>query len=386
MIAKRMSRLGTETAFEVLARARELERQGRHIVHLEIGEPDFDTPPHICDAAMEALRAGHTHYAPSAGIPILREAVAESVAKSRGIAVGPESVVIAPGAKPIIVFSLQTCVGEGDEVIYPDTGFPIYRSVIDFIGAKPMPILLREKNDFRIDLDEFASLLSDRTRLVILNSPHNPTGGVLTREDLVAIADMVRDRDLYVLSDEVYARILYEGAHQSIASLPGMAEKTIILDGFSKTYAMTGWRLGYAVAPRELVPHLVRLCTNYHSCTTVFVQHAGVAALRGPQDLVHERREEFRRRRDVLIDGLNLIPGMRCARPRGAFYALPNVTGISSDCRTLQQDLLERAGVAALAGTSFGANGEGFLRFSYANSVENIRLALERVGEFVARG
>jgi aspartate/methionine/tyrosine aminotransferase len=386
MIAERMSRLGTETAFEVLARARELERQGRHVVHLEIGEPDFDTPAHICEAAIEALRAGHTHYAPSAGIPALREAVAETIRATRGIAVDPENVVITPGAKPIIVFSLLACVGERDEVIYPDTGFPIYRSVIDFIGAKPVPILLREENGFRIDLDEFASLLTDRTRLIILNSPHNPTGGVLTHEDLIAIAGMVRDRDLYVLSDEVYAQILYEGQHQSIASLPGMAEKTIILDGHSKAYAMTGWRLGYGVAPRELVPHLVRLCTNYHSCTTVFVQHAGVAALRGPQEIVRERTDEFRRRRDVLIDGLNAIPGMRCAKPRGAFYALPNVAGITSDCRALQHDLLEHAGVAALAGTSFGANGEGFLRFSYANSVENIRLAVERIGEFVARG
>jgi aspartate aminotransferase len=385
MIAERMSRLGTETAFEVLAKARELERQGRHIVHLEIGEPDFDTPAHICEAALEALRAGHTHYAPSAGIPALREAVAETVRATRGIDVGPENVVITPGAKPIIVFSLLACVGEQDEVIYPDTGFPIYRSVIDFIGAKPVPIRLREENDFRIDLDEFASLLTDRTRLVILNSPHNPTGGVLTRADLAAIAGLVRDRDLYVLSDEVYGQILYEGEHQSIASHPGMAEKTIILDGHSKAYAMTGWRLGYGVAPRELVPHLVRLCTNYHSCTTVFVQHAGVAALRGPQEIVHQRVDEFRRRRDVLIDGLNAIPGMRCAKPRGAFYALPNITGISSDCHALQHDLLQQAGVAALAGTSFGENGKGFLRFSYANSVENIRLALERIGEFVAR-
>jgi aspartate aminotransferase len=385
MIAERMSRLGTETAFEVLVRAREIERQGRHVVHLEIGEPDFDTPAHICEAAIQSLRAGHTHYAPSAGIPELREAVAETIRDTRGIAVGPENVVITPGAKPIIAFSLLACVGEGDEVIYPDTGFPIYRSVIDFIGARPVPIPLRESNGFRIDLDEFASLLSNRTRLIILNSPHNPTGGVLTREDLQAIADMVCDRDLYVLSDEVYSQILYDGEHQSIASRPGMASKTIILDGHSKTYAMTGWRLGYAVAPRELVPHLVRLCTNYHSCTTVFVQHAGVAALRGSQDIVRERTDEFRRRRDVLVDGLNGIPGVRCVKPRGAFYALPNVTGLTGDCRALQHDLLEKAGVAGLSGTAFGPNGKGFLRFSYANSVENLRLALERIAEFAAK-
>jgi aspartate aminotransferase len=384
MFAERMKRLGTETAFEVLARARELERQGRSIVHLEIGEPDFDTPGFICDAAVEALRSGYTHYGPAAGLPEAREVFARHIAEDRGIKVGPENVVITPGAKPIIFFSLLACVEKGDEVMYPDPGFPIYESMVDFLGAKRVPLKLREGKGFSIDLDEFRSLLTDRTRFIILNSPQNPTGGVLSRKDLETIAALVRDRNLYVLSDEVYCKILYEGEHVSIASLPGMLEKTILLDGHSKTYAMTGWRLGYGVMNKELAAHVTRLMTNCNSCTNVFVQRAGMVALTGPQDIVRERRDEFRRRRDVIVQGLNSIPGMSCLLPRGAFYVFPNVTKVTPDCRKLARALLDEAGVAGLSGTAFGSGGEGYLRFSYANSVENIEIALGRIREFLA--
>ncbi|MCA9727272.1 MAG: pyridoxal phosphate-dependent aminotransferase [Candidatus Eisenbacteria bacterium] len=383
MYAKRMERLGTETAFEVLARARELEKQGRDIVHLEIGEPDFDTPRFIGDAAVEALRDGYTHYGPSAGLPEVREVFADYIARTRGLSCGGEHVVVTPGAKPIIFFTMLACVEEGDEVIYPDPGFPIYESMVHFLGARPVPLKIREENGFSVDLDELRSLLTDRTRFLILNSPANPTGGVLERDAVEAIAEMVRDRNLWVLSDEIYSRILYEGTHQSIASLPGMQEKTIILDGHSKTYAMTGWRLGYGVMPTGLAAHVTRLMTNSNSCTNVFVQRAGMKAIQGPQGEVDTMVAEFRRRRDVIVDGLNAIPGMRCLSPKGAFYAFPSVKDLPLDSKTLARDLLDQGGVAVLSGTAFGAGGEGFLRFSYANSVDNIQKALGRISEFL---
>jgi aspartate/methionine/tyrosine aminotransferase len=384
MYAKRMGRLGTETAFEVLARAKELERQGREIVHLEIGEPDFDTPRNIVEAAIEALNEGWTHYGPSAGLPDVRETIAEYISKDRGIRVGPENVVVTPGAKPIIFFTILACVDEGDEVIYPNPGFPIYESVVNFIGAKPVPIQLREDRDFRLDPEELAGLITEKTKLIILNSPQNPTGSVLERSDLEHIARAIGDRPIFVLSDEVYSKILYEGEHVSIASLPGMQERTIILDGHSKTYAMTGWRLGYGVMNEELAAHVTRLMTNSNSCTNVFVQRAGMRALTDPQDAVETMVEEFRRRRDVIVEGLNQLPGVTCRKPRGAFYVFPNIQGTGMRSQDLANALLEEAGVAALSGTSFGAYGEGYLRFSYANSVENIRKALERMGTFLA--
>ncbi len=379
--AERMKRLGTETAFEMLAKAKALEAQGKEIIHLEIGEPDFDTPRNIVEAAVRALREGYTHYGPAPGLPELREAIAQNAAKRRNIQVGPDNVVVTPGAKPIMFFGILACVNEGEEVIYPNPGFPIYESVINFIGAKPVPIRLREEREFSFDVDELASLITDKTRMIILNSPHNPTGGVLSKSDLEAIAGMVRGRDIWVLSDEVYKDILYEGDFLSIASLPGMAEQTIILDGFSKTYAMTGWRLGYGVMPVPLAEKIARLMVNSNSCTATFIQKAGVEALTGPQDEARRMAEEFRRRRDVIVDGLNQIEGITCLRPHGAFYVFPNVTGIPMGTTELENFLLYEAGVASLSGTAFGAYGEGYLRFSYANSVENIQKALDRMAE-----
>lgn len=379
--AKRMGRLGTETAFEVLARARELEREGRDIVHLEIGEPDFDTPRFICDAAVDALRGGYTHYGPSAGLPEVRESIARYVSRTRGSDFTPDQVVVCPGAKPIIFFSLIACVEEGDEVIYPDPAFPIYESMVKFLGAKPVPLKLRESNAFSVDVDELKSLLTDKTRFVILNSPANPTGGIIPRANLEAIANLLRDRDVFVLSDEIYSRILYEGEHHSISTYPGMKEKTIILDGHSKTYAMTGWRLGYGVMNPQLAAHVTRLMTNSNSCTNVFVQRAGMAALEGPQDEVEQMVAEFKRRRDVVVAGLNALPGVTCTTPKGAFYVFPNVQGVGMNTRQLAKDLLEKAGVAVLSGTAFGANGDGYLRLSYANSVENLQKALDRIRE-----
>jgi aspartate/methionine/tyrosine aminotransferase len=383
MFAERMSRLGTETAFEVLARARELERQGRDIVHLEIGEPDFDTPRFICDAAIEALNAGNTHYGPSAGMPEVRETIAAFIASTRGIPVTAENVVVTPGAKPIMFFAILACVNEGDEVIYPNPGFPIYESVVNFLGGKAIPLPLREERDFTFDLDEFASLVNDRTKFVIINSPQNPTGGVLSREDLEGIAKILEGRDLWVLSDEIYSEILYEGEHHSLASMPGMAEKVIILDGHSKTFAMTGWRLGYGVMRKDLAAHVTRLMTNCNSCTNIFVQLAGMKAIAGPRDETKKMVAEFRRRRDVIVDGLNAIPGVSCKRPKGAFYVFPNVQGVPMDSGKLARELLDTAGVAALSGTAFGALGDGYLRFSYANSVENIRKGLDRIGGYI---
>lgn len=384
-LARRMSRLGTETAFEVLARARALEAQGREIIHLEIGEPDFDTPANITAAAIAALQAGYTHYTPSAGIPELRQAVAEEVSRTRKIEVRPENVVIVPGGKPIIFYTILALVEAGDEVIYPNPGFPIYESMINMIQARPVPVPLLEENDFCFDLDVFRRSINKRTTLIILNSPQNPTGGVLCRKDLEEIAELAIRYDCYVLSDEIYSRILYEGEFFSIASLPGMQERTIILDGFSKTYAMTGWRIGYGVMPENVAAAFARLATNSVSCTAAFTQRAGIAALRDPQDAVDRMVAEFRRRRDVMVAGLNSIPGVSCRTPAGAFYAFPNVKSFGRPAKEIADYLLQEAGVAVLAGTAFGSYGEGYLRLSYANSVENIEKALERMRQGLAR-
>jgi aspartate/methionine/tyrosine aminotransferase len=381
--AERMGRLGTESAFVVLARARALEAQGRDVIHLEIGEPDFDTPAHIVEAAVAALRNGHTHYTPAVGVPELRRAIAEHVSRSRGVDVGPEHVIVTPGAKPIMFFTMLSLLQPGDEAIYPNPGFPIYESMIDFVGATPVPLPLREEKGFRFDPDEFRRLVSDRTRLIILNSPQNPTGGVLTRQDLEVVAEAARERNILVLSDEVYERILYEGEHASILSLPGMQEHTILLDGFSKTYAMTGWRMGYGVMPPTLVEQFSRLMINSNSCTAAFSQQAGIAALTGPHDAVDDMVAAFRRRRDAIVEGLNQIPGFRCACPLGAFYVFPNIQGTGVTSKAMGSHLLEKAGVATLAGSDFGRYGEGYIRLSYANSVESIQRALERIREAV---
>ncbi len=378
-VASRMMRLGTESAFEVLARAKALERAGRQIVHLEIGEPDFDTPAHIKEAAKQALDAGATHYGPSAGLPELREAIAKHIGETRGVPVAPDEVVVTPGAKPIMFFTIMALAGEGDEVIYPNPGFPIYESVINFVGAVPVPIPLREESGFGFDLALFERRVSPRTRLIIVNSPQNPTGGVLDRGQLERIADIARRRGIPVLSDEIYRQFLYEGEFASIMTLPGMRELTILLDGFSKSYAMTGWRLGYGVMPQPLAEHLTRLMVNSASCTASFVQLAGIAALQGDQTPVGRMVGEFRRRRDLLVDGLNRLPGVTCARPRGAFYAFPNVQATGRRSGEIAERLLNEAGVALLSGTAFGAHGEGYLRLSYANSEANLRLALERM-------
>lgn len=383
-LAQRMQLLGTETAFEVLAKAKALEAQGREIIHLEIGEPDFDTPAHIVEAAVKALRDGQTHYTPSAGIPAVRQAIANHVNQSRNVDIQPEHVVVTPGAKPIMFFIILALLGDGDEAIYPDPGFPIYESMINFVGAKAVPLPLREEKEFRFDPNEFRSLVTDRTRLIILNSPQNPTGGILTREDVAVVAEVARERDIMVLSDEVYEQILYEGEHVSIMSLPGMQSRTILLDGFSKTYAMTGWRLGYGVMPTPLAEQITKLMVNSNSCTAAFTQLAGVAALSGPRDEVNAMVAAFRKRRDVIVAGLNQIPGFGCVNPAGAFYAFPNIKGSGMPAKALADYLLNTAGVAALGGTSFGRYGEGYLRFSYANSVENIERALARIREALA--
>jgi aspartate aminotransferase len=383
MYAERMKRLGTETAFEVLARAKQLEAKGVEVIHLEIGEPDFDTPDNITQAAIEALKDGYTHYGPSAGLPEFREEIARYISKDRGIKVGPENVVVTPGAKPVLFFSALAILDEGDEAIYPNPGFPIYESVIEFLGAKAVPIRLKEENEFGFDLDEFESLLTPRTKMIILNSPQNPTGGVLDRAQFERIAELVRDRDLFVLADEIYCKILYEGEHVSLASLPGMQEKTIILDGYSKTYAMTGWRLGFGIMNETLAAHVARLQTNCTSCTSSFTQRAGIAGITGPQEESKKMVAEFKRRRDVIVEGLNSIKGVSCLTPRGAFYVFPNVTGTGMDCRELASRLLEEKGVAVLSGTAFGEFGKGYLRLSYANSVENIRKGLGRMKELI---
>jgi len=380
-----MGRLGTETAFEVLARARALEAQGKEIVHLEIGEPDFDTPSNIVEAAGTALYEGYTHYSPSAGIPELREAIAESTSETRGVEVRPEQVVVTPGAKPIMFFAILALVEAGDEVLYPNPGFPIYESMIKFLGAKPVPLVLEEERDFRFDVSQLKDKVSPRSKMIIINSPQNPTGGVLTRADLEEVARVAQEHDLMVLTDEVYERIIYEGEHTSFLSLPGVQDRTILLNGYSKTYAMTGWRLGYGVMPEELAVHITRLMTNSNSCTATFTQWAGIEALRGPQDASYEMVEEFRRRRDVIVPGLNAIEGIRCQNPKGAFYVFPNIEGTGMDEVEFADYLMVEAGVAVLAGTSFGEYGKGFVRMSYANSVENIKKALTNIKAALAK-
>ena len=382
-LAERMGSIGTETAFEAAARARALEATGRHVIHLEIGEPDFDTPANVRHAAARAIEGGYTHYGPPLGLPQLREAIAADAHARRGIEASPDRVVVTPGAKPIMFYAILALVEPGDEVIYPDPGFPIYESMTRFVGGVPVPIPLREENAFRLDPDELRSLVTPRTRLVIFNSPHNPTGSVLARADLEAIATLAVEHDLAVLADEIYSRILYEGEHLSIATLPGMAERTIVLDGFSKTYAMTGWRLGYAIVPEALVAPLSRLIINSVSCTSSFSQVAAVEALTGPQDEVETMVAEFHARRDLVVDGLNAIPGFRCLRPEGAFYVFPNVSGTGLSGPELADRLLHDGGVSVLAGTAFGKTGLHHLRISYANSQENLRHALARIAEVV---
>ncbi len=384
-LADRMRLLGTETAFEVLAQAKALEAAGRSIIHLEIGEPDFDTPGHIKDAAIRALRDGFTHYTPAAGIREAREAIAEHVGMSRGITVDPDEVVVTPGAKPIMFFLMMALINPGDEVIVPDPGFPIYESVARFAGGCPVSWVLREDREFRADPEELRTLVTPRTKLIILNSPHNPAASMLSRRDLEAIAEIVRGRPVTILADEIYSRIVYDGAFASLASLPDVRPQVIILDGFSKTYAMTGWRLGYGVMRADLAARITQLMVNSNSCTAAFTQIAGIAALRGPQDAVDRMVAEFRRRRDAIVSGLNAIPGVTCLRPPGAFYAFPNVRAIDPNTRRLQDYLLREAGVAVLSGTAFGAHGEGYLRLSYANSVEAVTEALARIRRAVTQ-
>jgi aspartate/methionine/tyrosine aminotransferase len=386
-LARRMGRLGTETAFEVLARARALEAKGRSIVHLEIGEPDFDSPRAVVAAGIASIERGETHYTPSAGIPELREAVAGYLNRARGLAIEPGQVIITPGAKPIMFYAILALLESGDEAIYPDPGFPIYASMISFAGATGVPLPLREQNDYAPDLDELRRLITSRTKLLILNSPHNPTGGVLAPAAIREIAKIAREHDLWVLSDEIYAEIIYEGTHHSIVAEEGMAERTILLDGFSKTFAMTGWRLGYGAFPKPLVDPVAKLVTNSVSCTATFTQRAGVVAISQRPAEVDTMLAEFRRRRDAIVAGLNRIDGVTCRLPHGAFYVFPNITGLGlGDAATVANRVLGEAGVAALAGTAFGPVGEGHLRLSYANSLENLNLAVERIRDWVGSG
>ncbi len=375
-LADRMSRLGTESAFEVLAQAKALEAQGKKIVHMEIGEPDFDTPAHIGEAAYRAIQDGYTHYGPSAGLREHNQAVADYFNNRHGLDYGVENIVVAPGAKPFLFFAILALAGEGEEVIYPNPGFPVYESVTEFAGAKAVPLPLLEKNDFAFTLEDVASRVTPKTRLLILNYPHNPTGGILGRELLEGIARLAIDRDFVVLADEVYSRMVYDGEHYSIAQVPGMKERTILLDGYSKTFAMTGWRLGFIAAPVLLADAITRLITNSVSCTASFEQMAGIAALTGPQDEVHRMVEEFHRRRDFIVKGLNEIKGVSCKNPGGAFYVFPNVREVPMAPEEVAPYLMREAGVACLPGTSFGEYGKGHLRFSYAVSLEEIEEAL----------
>lgn len=386
-IAQRMSRLGTETAFEVLVKARKLEAEGRDIVHLEIGEPDFDTPENIVAAAKGALDDGFTHYGPSNGLPQTREAIASYIERTRpGVSCSADEIVVTPGAKPIMFYAMMATIDEGDEVIYPNPGFPIYESVINFLGAKPVALPLREEKEFRFELSDLEERINKRTRMLIINSPQNPTGGILTHDDLAGIAELAVRNNLIVFSDEIYSRITYDDfRHESILQFPGMKERTIMLDGFSKTYAMTGWRLGYGMMPASIASLVAKMQTNVTSCTSSFTQVAGIEALNGPQDRADEMIEEFRRRRDVIVDGLNQIPGFRCHRPQGAFYVFPNIEGTGYSSQRMADYLLNTAGVACLSGTAFGQFGEGYIRFSYANSIENIQKALERINDAVSK-
>jgi aspartate/methionine/tyrosine aminotransferase len=379
-----MERIGVETAFEVLVRARALEAQGRDIIHLEIGEPDFETPKNITEAAKRALDEGWTHYGPTQGQPELRDVIAKHVSDTRGIDRGPEHVCVVPGGKPIIFFPMLALIEEGDEVIYPNPGFPIYESMIRYAGGTAVPIPLVEERGFCFDMDAFRAGLSPRTKMVILNSPQNPTGGVICRKDVEAIAALLKDRDVIVLSDEIYSRMAYDETPVSISTFPGMLEKTIILDGFSKTYAMTGWRMGYGVMPVWLVDAVNKLMVNSNSCTASFSQRAGIEALTGSQEEPERMVAEFRRRRDAFVDALNTLPGFRCVVPQGAFYAFPNITGTGWKSKPLADALLAEAGVAALSGTAFGEYGEGYLRFSYANSMDNLMAAVERIRRWLA--
>lgn len=378
-LVKKMAQIGVESAFEVMVKARALEATGKSVIHLEIGEPDFPTPRNVIEAGKKALDEGWTKYGPTQGLPELRQSIASYISRTRGIKVGPQNVCVVPGGKPIMYFVIIALLEEGDEAIYPDPGFPIYESMIRFQGAKPVPIPLREGRGFSLDINELKDRLTDRTKLVILNSPHNPTGGIIPAGDIQQIAAMLRERDIMVLSDEIYSRIIYDGEPSSIASVDGMLDKTVILDGFSKTYSMTGWRLGYGVMPEWLAGAVVKLMVNSNSCTASFTQCAGIEALEGPQDAVDAMVAEFKRRRDAIVKGLNTIPGFRCPVPAGAFYAFPNVEGTGMGSKELADHLLYEGGVACLDGQCFGAEGRGYLRFSYANSLENILEAVERI-------
>lgn len=383
-LADRAYRLGSETAFEVLAKARKLEAEGKTIIHLQIGEPDFTTPKNICDAAIKSIQHGDTHYTPAPGIMELRQTIADYVSKTRGVEFSPDNVVVTPGGKPIMFFLILALIGKGDEVIYPNPGFPIYESMINFVGGTSVPLQLKEEDNFHVDIRQFERLVTNRTKLVIINSPGNPTGKTIPKKDIEAMAEVLKDRDSYILSDEIYSRIVYENAEPySISKVKGFKERTIILDGFSKTYAMTGWRAGFGVMNNDLVPIISKLMVNSNSCTNSFVQHACIEALKGPQDDVDKMIAEFKRRRDVIVKGLNSIKGFSCLTPDGAFYAFPNIKKTGYKSKELADKLMYEAGVATLAGTSFGKFGEGYLRFSYANSVENINLAILKIKEIL---
>jgi len=377
--AKRMSNLGTETAFEVLAKAKKLEAEGKSIIHLEIGEPDFDTPKNIIDAAVKSVQSGDTHYTPSNGILPLRESIARYMSRTRGLDFHPDEVVMMPGGKPVMFFAIIALVDEGDEVIYPNPGFPIYESMIKFMGGKPVPIPLKEEKGFAFDPEDLRKLVTPKTKLLIMNTPQNPTGGILKKEVIEKIAEIIKDKDIWVLSDEIYSRLIFTGEHFSITQVPGFKDRTIILDGFSKYYAMTGWRAGFGVMNKEIAPMIARLMTNSNSCTNAFVQKGCIEALEGPQDSVDKMREEFLARRDIIVDGLNSIKGFSCIVPDGAFYAFPNITKTGLKSRDLNEHLLYTSNVAALSGTAFGEYGEGYLRFSYANSRDNIKEAIKRI-------
>ena len=384
-LAERMNRLGTESAFDVFAKAKQLEAQGRSIIHLEIGQPDFPTPFPICEAAFRAMKDGYTGYTPAAGLLEFREAIAEHISATRGIEIHSDEVVVTPGAKPIIFFTLMALVNEGDEVIYPNPGFPIYESVIHFVGAKAVPLPLREEVGFRFHLDDLKDAITDRTKLLILNSPQNPTGGLLEAVDLEAIASLAQQHNFYILSDEIYSRILYEGKHISLMQIPGMKSRTILLDGHSKTYAMTGWRLGYGIVPKPLVEGIVRLMINSNSCTCAFTQIAGMEALKGSQSFVDQMVAEFKQRRDAVVDGLNAIEGIHCLKPAGAFYAFPNVQQLPLTANAFADYLLQEVGVSLLSGTAFGKFGDGYLRISYANSLPNLQEGIDRIRSAVQK-